>query len=100
MTEKRAIRRIFGSKRDKGKEAGKELYAEELHNFQFSQNIIRIIKSRRMSMACRTHGTEERGRKARKSRPLRRSDVRTEDNNKMDLREFCLWFCMGAKPGL
>ena len=45
--EKRGLRRIFGSKRDKITEEWKKLH-EELHDLYCSPNIIQVIKLRRM----------------------------------------------------
>jgi hypothetical protein len=41
--EKRALRRIFGPKRDEVTGGWRKLHNEELHNFYSSPNIIRII---------------------------------------------------------
>jgi hypothetical protein len=49
--KKRALRKIFGPKRDEMTGEWRELYIEELHNFYSSLNIIRMIKSRRWRMA-------------------------------------------------
>jgi hypothetical protein len=46
--ENRVLRRIFGPKRDEVTGDWRKLHNEELHNLYSSQNIIRIIKSRRM----------------------------------------------------
>jgi hypothetical protein len=46
--ENRVLRRIFGRKRDGVTGGWRKLHKEELHNLYTSQNIIRIIKSRRM----------------------------------------------------
>jgi hypothetical protein len=48
VLENRALRRIFGPKRDQVAEELWKLHSEELHNLYSSQNIIRHIKSRRM----------------------------------------------------
>jgi hypothetical protein len=47
--ENRVLRRIFGPKRDDVTEEWRKLQNEELHNLYWSLNIIRQIKSRRMS---------------------------------------------------
>jgi hypothetical protein len=47
----RVLRRIFGPKRVVATGDWRKLHNEELHNFYSSPNIIRIIKSRRMSLA-------------------------------------------------
>jgi PAS domain-containing protein len=46
--ENRALRRIFGSKREEVEGSWRTLHSEELHNLYDSPNIIRTIKSRRM----------------------------------------------------
>jgi hypothetical protein len=46
--ENRVLRRIFGPKRDEVTGGWRKLHNEELHNFYFSPNIIRTIKSRRI----------------------------------------------------
>jgi hypothetical protein len=48
ISENRVLRRIFGHKRNRVKEGCRRLHNEELHNLYASQNIIRMIKSRRM----------------------------------------------------
>ena len=50
VSEKRALRRIFGPKRDKIPVEWRKLHNEEL-NDPFSSPIIRVIKSRRMIWA-------------------------------------------------
>jgi hypothetical protein len=45
------VLRIFGPKRDEGTGDWRKLHNEELHNLYSSPNIIRMIKSRRMSWA-------------------------------------------------
>jgi hypothetical protein len=49
--ENRVLRRIFGPKRDEVTGDWRKLHNEELHNLYSSQNIIRMIKSRRMRSA-------------------------------------------------
>jgi hypothetical protein len=49
--EIRVLRRIFGPKRDEMIGGWRKLHNEELHNLYSSPNIIRMIKSRRMSWA-------------------------------------------------
>jgi hypothetical protein len=48
--EIRVLRGIFGPKRDEVTAGWRELYNEEMHNFYSLPSIIRIIKSRRMSL--------------------------------------------------
>jgi hypothetical protein len=51
MFENRALRGIFGPKRNEVTGGWRELHNEELHNFYSSPSIIRMIKSRRMRWA-------------------------------------------------
>jgi hypothetical protein len=44
--EKRVLRRIFGPKRDEVTGSWRKLHNEELHNFNFSPSIIKMMKSR------------------------------------------------------
>jgi hypothetical protein len=46
--ENRALRRIFGPKKDEVTGGCRELHNEELHNLYPSPSIIRIVKSMRM----------------------------------------------------
>jgi hypothetical protein len=72
----------------------KKLYNDELHSLYSSPNIVRVIKSRRMSWAGHVARMRE-GRdvyrvlvgRPKCKRPLRKSRRRWEDNIKMDLRE-------------
>jgi hypothetical protein len=48
MLENRALRRIFGPKRDEVMRSWRKLHNEELHSLYSSSSIIRMIKSRRM----------------------------------------------------
>jgi hypothetical protein len=48
--ENRVLRRIFGSKRKELTRGWRTLHNEELRNLYASQNIIRMIKSRRMRL--------------------------------------------------
>jgi hypothetical protein len=91
--ENRVLRRIFGPKREEDG-SWRKLRNDELHSLYSSQNIVRVIKSRRMRWA----GHAARigvgrgvyrvfvGRPGGK-RPLGRPRHRWEDNIKMDLRE-------------
>jgi hypothetical protein len=45
--ENRALRRIFGSKREEVAGGWRRLHNEELHNLHASTSIIRVIKSKR-----------------------------------------------------
>jgi hypothetical protein len=49
--ENRVLRRIFGPKRDEVTGEWRKLHNEELHNCYPSPDIIRQVKSRRMSCA-------------------------------------------------
>jgi hypothetical protein len=46
--ENRVLRRVFGRKRDEATGEWRRLHNEELRDLYSSQNIIRVIKSRRM----------------------------------------------------
>jgi hypothetical protein len=50
VSEKRALRRIFGLKMDEVAGGWGELHNEELHSLYSSPSIIRITKSRRMRL--------------------------------------------------
>jgi hypothetical protein len=47
--ENRVLRRIFGPKRDEERGQRRKLHNEELNDRYCSPNMIRVIKSRRMS---------------------------------------------------
>jgi hypothetical protein len=91
--ENRELRRIFGPKREEDG-SWRKLHNDELHNLYSSQNIVRVIKSRRMRWAGHVARMEE-GRcvyrflvgRPEGKRPLGRTRRRWEDNIKMDLRE-------------
>jgi hypothetical protein len=51
LFENRILSIIFGSKREEVAGGWRKLHNEELHNLYASPNIIRMIKSRRMSWA-------------------------------------------------
>jgi hypothetical protein len=59
--ENRALRRIFGPKRDEVRGGWRKLRNEELHNFYCSPSIIRITKSRRMRSAGQLARMRRRG---------------------------------------
>jgi hypothetical protein len=92
LFENRVLRRIFGSKRDGVTEEWRRLHNEELNDLYSSQNIIRVIKSRRMWWAGHEARMGE-GRSAYRvlvGRPegrgqLERPRLRWEDNIKIGL---------------
>jgi hypothetical protein len=49
--ENGVLRRIFGPKRDEVTGVCRKLHNEELHNLNFSPNIIKVIKSNRVRWA-------------------------------------------------
>ena len=51
MFENTVLRRIFGPKRDEVTGEWRNLHNEELNDLQYSPNIVRVIKSRRMKWA-------------------------------------------------
>jgi hypothetical protein len=86
----RALRRIFGPKRDDVMGGWTKLHNEELHNLYSSRSIIRMIKSR--SRACSMNGEKRNAYrilvgKPEGRRPLGRPRRRWVYNIKMDLRE-------------
>ena len=82
--ENRALRRIFGSKRDEVTGEWRRLHNEELNDLYCSPNIDKIEKYE-MGEACSTYGCFEG--KPEGKRPLGRPRRRWEDNIKMDLQE-------------
>jgi hypothetical protein len=48
MFENRVLRRIFGPKMEEEAGGWRRLHHEELHNLYASQNVIRVIKSRKI----------------------------------------------------
>jgi hypothetical protein len=94
VCENRALRRIFGPKRDEVTMKRRRLHHEELNDRYSSPNIVRVIKSRRMRWAGHVARLGE-GRgvhrvlvgKPEGKRPLGRERRRWEDNIKMDLQE-------------
>jgi hypothetical protein len=89
--ENRVLRRIFVPKRVEVTEKWRKLHNEELNNWYFSPNILRVIKSRRMSSAGHV---VRMGRKdvytgfvnwnPEEKSPLRRPRLRWEDSIKID----------------
>ena len=83
------MRRIFGPKRDEVTREWRKLRIEELLDLYFSPNIVRVIKSRRMTWAGHVaRMVEKRGvyRVLVGKEPLERPRRRWEDNIKMDLQ--------------
>jgi hypothetical protein len=92
--ENKVLRRIFGLKRDEVTGEWRRLHNKELYALYSSQNIIRVIKSRRLRWAVHAARMgERRGAyralvgKPEARRPLGRPRRRWEDNIKMSLRE-------------
>jgi hypothetical protein len=91
--ENRVLRRIFGPKREEDGSCRK-LHNDELHSLYSSQNIVMVIKSRRMRWAGHVSRMGE-GRgvyrvlvgRPEGKRPLGRPGRSWENNIKMDLRE-------------
>ncbi|KAJ4443996.1 hypothetical protein ANN_05785 [Periplaneta americana] len=92
--ENKGLRKIFGAKRDEVTGEWRKLHNTELHALYSSPDIIRNIKSRRLSWAghvarmgeCR-NAYRVLVRRPEGKRPLGRPRRRWEDNIKMDLRE-------------
>jgi hypothetical protein len=91
--ENRVLRRIFGPKRDEVTREWRRLHNEELHAVYSSPNILRVIKSRRVSWAGHiAHLGERRGTdrilvgRPEGKRPLGRRRRKCEDNIKIDLQ--------------
>jgi hypothetical protein len=92
--ENRVLRKVFGPKRDEVTGEWRKLHNEELSDRYSLQNIVRVVKSRRMRwaghVACRAKG---RGvyrvlvGKPEGKRPLGRDRRRWDDNIKMELQE-------------
>jgi len=93
MFEKRALRRIFGPKREEVTREWRKLHNEELNDLYSSPNIVRVIKPRMIWAGHVVRTRERRGvyrilvRKPEGKRPLGRPRRRWEDNIKMDLQE-------------
>jgi hypothetical protein len=91
--ENKVLRKIFGPKSEEDG-SWRKLHNDELHILYYSQNIVRVIKSRRIRWAGHmTRMREGRGvyrvlvGRPEGKRPLGRPRRRWEDNIKMDLRE-------------
>jgi hypothetical protein len=112
--ENTVLRRIFGHKRDDVSGKWRRLHNEELNDLYPLQDIIRVIKTRRMKRAGHVARMGERTGAYRISvgrpegrRPLGRPRHRWEDNIKMDLQEVGLgawtglsWLRIGTGGGL
>jgi len=92
--ENGVLRRIFGPKRDEVTGEWKKLHNEDLSDLYFSPNIIRGIKSRKISWAGHVARKGERRDtfrgfvwKPERKRPLGRLRRRWENDFKMDLLE-------------
>jgi len=92
--ENRALRRIFGPKRDKVRGEWRKLHNEELNNLYSSSDIVWVIKSRRTRWTGHVaHMGDTTGifrvlvGKPEGKRPLGRPRRRWEDNIKMDIQE-------------
>jgi hypothetical protein len=59
--ENRVLRMIFESKKDEVAGEWRKLHNEELHDFDYSPSIIRIMKARRMKWAWHIERTRRRG---------------------------------------
>jgi hypothetical protein len=92
--ENRALRRVFGPKRDEVTGEWRKLHNEELSDLYSLPKIVRVVKSRRMRWVGHVARMGE-GRgvyrvlvgKPGRKRPLGRPRRRWEDNIKMDLQE-------------
>jgi hypothetical protein len=84
------LRRIFGPKRDEVMGHWGKLHNEELHDFYYSPNIIRITKSWR-GRVCSTNGEKRNAYRILVGKPEGRRRIRRPrcwwvDNVKMDLK--------------
>jgi len=94
VSEKRVLRKVFGSKKDEVTGEWRKLHNQELNGLYSLPNIVRVVKSRRMRWAGHVARMgEDRvvqrvlvGKPEGKS-PLGRPGRRWEDNIKMDLQE-------------
>jgi hypothetical protein len=92
--ENRVLRRVFGPKGDEVRGEWRKLHNEELNDLYSLPNIVRVVKSRRMSWAgCVARMGEDRGvyrvlvGKPEGKRPLGGPRRKWEDNIKRDLQE-------------
>jgi hypothetical protein len=94
--ENRALRRIFGPKREEVTGGWRRLHYEDLHDLYISLNIIKVITSRRMRRAGHVTRMGEMRNAYRilvgipkEMSPLGRSKLRWEDDIRMILRKYC-----------
>jgi hypothetical protein len=99
VLEDKVLRRIFGPKRDEVTGEWRRLHNKELCTLYSPQNIIRVIKSRRLRWAGHVACMGERRDayralvgKPEGRRPLGKPGLRWEDNIKMDFQE--VGWCM------
>jgi len=92
--ENRALRKIFGPKRDEVTRECRKLHNEELNDLYSSPNVFRVIKSGRMGWAEHVARMGERRvayrvlvGKPEGKRPLGRPRRRWEENIKVDLQK-------------
>jgi len=88
------LRRIFGPERDEVTGEWRKQHNEELNDLYFPPSIIRVMKSRRMTLPGHVARMGERRGvyrvlvgKPEEKRPLGRPRLRWVDNIKMDLQE-------------
>jgi hypothetical protein len=93
VSENCALRRMFGPKREEDG-SWRKLHNDELHSLYSSQNVVRMIKSRKMRFAGHVARMGEGrgvyrilGWRPEGKRPLGRPRRRWENNSKLDLRE-------------
>jgi hypothetical protein len=92
--ENRALRKIFGPKKEDVTGELRKLHNEKLNNLYSSPNIVRVIKSRKIKQAGHVARMGKgrkvyRGlvRKPEKKKPLEKPRRRWDDNIKMDVQK-------------
>jgi hypothetical protein len=100
--ENRALRGIFGPKRDEVIGGWRKLHNEEFHNLYCSPHIIIMIKPRRIRWSGNVAPTGEKRNayrisvgKSQGKRPQGRPRCRWEDNIKMAVKKRCRMGCYG-----